>query len=93
MAGSKKNKKAAARRRAQQRQSHQAAKSRDRAHQQTHLPKAGTAEDDAYLMRRSREDVLDFGLAAPKRGPLLWVSLAVVAVIVVIGFIGWIILT
>jgi hypothetical protein len=29
---------------------------------QHHLPKVGTPADDAYRMRRSRQDTVDFGL-------------------------------
>jgi hypothetical protein len=93
MSGSKKNKKAAAKRRAQHRQAQQVKHTRERAARQEHLPKTGTKADDEYLLRRSREDLLDFGLAAPRRKPLLYGALAVVAVVVVLGLLGWLILT
>lgn len=47
---------------------------------QHHLPKVGTPQNDAYRLKRSREDVLDFGLLHPGRSTLTWI-LGVVAVI------------
>jgi hypothetical protein len=65
-----KAKKQKKRKQAQQRQQHTKQKDHERASHHEHLPKTGTAEDDAYLLRRSREDLLDFGLAKAKKGPL-----------------------
>lgn len=57
------------------------------------LPKVGTPADDAYRLRHSRHDVVDFGLAEPKKGPLNVVIAAVVIALVVAGMVGWILLT
>ena len=89
MAKSKKKKQAQARARAQHRQQ----KSRQREKEHTHLPKAGTKEDDEYLLRRKREDIVDFGLAEHKRGSVNWVIVAVVAALFIAGTIGLIVLT
>lgn len=56
---------------AQRRQAHAKQHDRQRADHQTHLPKTGTKEDDAYLLRRSREDLVDFGVTRHKKG---WVN-------------------
>ncbi len=53
---------------AQRRQAHAKGKDRTRNEHHEHLPKTGTAEDDAYLLRRSREDLVDFGVTRSKRG-------------------------
>ena len=37
---------------------------------QHHLPKVGTPQNDAYRLKRSREDVLDFGLMHPGNNKL-----------------------
>ncbi|MEZ5141210.1 MAG: hypothetical protein R2726_23365 [Acidimicrobiales bacterium] len=89
MAKSKKKKQAQARARAQHRQQ----KEKQRQAQHTHLPKAGTKEDDDYLLRRSREDVVDFGLAPVKRGAVNWVIVLVVIGLFVAGTIGLLVLT
>ena len=60
---------------------------------QHHLPKVGTPADDAYRQRRSREDVVDFGLGNHRGGPLTWVIATVVVVALVAGVIGLIVLT
>ena len=57
----------AKRRQKQQRQKqHSADKShqREREHPHEHLPKVGSPDDDAYLRRRRREDLVDFGLTS-----------------------------
>ncbi len=51
---------------------------------QHHLPKVGTPANDAYRLKRSREDVVDFGLMHPGNG-LLTKILGVLAVIFVVG--------
>jgi hypothetical protein len=48
---------------------------------QHHLPKVGTPADDAYRLRRSREDVVDFGLTR-SRGRGVNVVLAAAAILV-----------
>jgi len=45
-----------------------------------HLPKVGTPQNDAYRLKRSREDLVNFGLTHPGRSTLTWV-LGIVAVI------------
>jgi hypothetical protein len=69
----------AKRKQAQHRQVHNADKSRERDANRTHLPKTGTASDDAYLFRRSREDVVDFGLTKARPG---WLNIVIAAVVV-----------
>ncbi len=80
----KKRKQSQKQHQAQQRQAHAVKKSRERDHERQHLPKTGTAEDDAYLLRRSREDIVDFGLTKSKGGPVTWI----IAVLVVMALIG-----
>ena len=80
----KKQKQAQKRRQAQKRQVHDVAKSRDRDHEREYLPKTGTKADNAYLLRRSREDVVDFGLMKGKGG---WITVAI-AILVVMALIG-----
>lgn len=68
---------------AQKRQQHAKQKDRVRDDHREHLPKAGTREDDAYLLRRSREDLVDFGVTRHKKG---WVNAAlIVGVLVALG--------
>lgn len=71
----------------QKRQAHTSARAHERDHEHAHLPKTGTAEDDAYLLRRSREDVVDFGLTEGKRGWATWimVGLALLAVVALVA--------
>lgn len=78
MAKSKNAKKRAKAKQAQHRQQHNVQKQHDRASHQDHLPKTGTAEDDEYLLRRSREDVVDFGVTRVKGGWVNWVIGAIV---------------
>ena len=60
---------------------------------QHHLPKVGSPADDAYRLRRSREDVVDFGLTRSRRRGVN-VVLAVVAVVVLaLGVLALIVLT
>lgn len=47
------------------------------------LPKVGSAQDNAYRLKHSRHDVVDFGMAEPKRGP--GNLLIIVGVIVLLG--------
>jgi hypothetical protein len=79
-----KSKNAKKRQQAQKRQQHNVAKSHARDAQRTHLPKTGTKADDDYLLRRSREDLVDFGLPKAKRG---WLNI-VIAVFVVMALLG-----
>jgi hypothetical protein len=60
---------------------------------QHHLPKVGSPADDAYRLRRSREDVVDFGLTRA-RGRGMNVMLVVIAILVLaLGVISLIVLT
>jgi hypothetical protein len=84
-----KAKKRKKRQQAQRRQQHSTAKAhaREAEGKHEHLPRTGTEADDAYLLRRSREDLVDFGLTQRKRG---WVNaVIVVTVLVVLGFAIW----
>ena len=68
---------------AQKRQTHAKQKDRTRDEHREHLPKTGTKEDDAYLLRRSREDLVDFGVTRRKKG---WVNtLLVIGVLVALA--------
>jgi len=48
---------------------------------QHHLPKVGTPADDAYRLRHSRDDVVDFGLTR-SRGKSVNLVLAGIAILV-----------
>jgi len=60
---------------------------------QQHLPKVGTPADAAYRQRRSREDVVDFGLGHRRANPVTWLIALVLVAVVVAGVIGLIVLT
>ena len=79
-----KSKNAKKRQQAQHRQQHNVAKARERDAQRNHLPKTGTKADDDYLLHRSREDVVDFGLTKVRGG---WVNVAI-AIVVVLALLG-----
>ena len=73
----------AKRRRKQQNQKqHSAQKQHQREHEhpQTHLPKVGTPADDAYIQRRRREDLVDFGLTSGRTRQVLGIIIAVFAI-------------
>jgi len=58
---------------------------------QKHLPKVGTPADNAYRLKRSREDLLDFGLVKIPKGSvrtILGVLAIVVVFLVVLAFIA-----
>lgn len=57
---------------------------------QHHLPKVGTPADNAYRLKRSREDLLDFGLIKVSRttGRIVGVVAIVVIFLVVLAFIA-----
>jgi hypothetical protein len=61
---------------------------------QHHLPKVGSPADNAYRQKRSRQDVVDFGVSRG-RGGSKWALIIGIVVIValVIGVVGLIILT
>lgn len=56
----------------------------------THLPKSGTAPDNAYLNRRRKEDLLAFGefRASKGKGPVI-VGVAV-GLLFALGILAWI---
>jgi hypothetical protein len=61
---------------------------------QRHLPKVGTPADNAYRQRRSRQDVVDFGLGRRRNAsPLTWIIAAVVIAALVLGVIGLVVFT
>lgn len=61
---------------------------------QHHLPKVGTPADDAYRRRRSREDVVDFGVNRSRGGsPWTLIIGGIVIVALVVGVIGLIVLS
>jgi hypothetical protein len=80
----KKRQQAQRKKQAQHRQVHNAAKSRERDAHREHLPKTGTAADDEYLLKRSRQDLVDFGLTRVRGG---WVNI-VIGVVVVLALLG-----
>jgi len=59
---------------------------RQQTHQHDHLPKVGTPADDAYLQRRRREDLVDFGLWKSRNTQIAGVLIAALAVIVLVVF-------
>lgn len=70
----------AKRRQKQQHQKQQAAQKshhREQTHEHTHLPKVGTPADDAYIQRRRRADLVDFGLGSGRATQWIGVGIAV----------------
>ncbi len=57
------------------------------------LPKVGTPKDEAYVLKRSREDLIDFGVNRHRKAPSTAVILVVIAVVVALGVVGLIALT
>ena len=57
------------------------------------LPKVGTPADDAYRLKRSQEDLVDFGLARGKRGALNWLFAGLALVLLVAGAVALIAFT
>ncbi|WP_208029620.1 hypothetical protein [Rhabdothermincola sediminis] len=57
------------------------------------LPKVGSPKDDAYRLEHSRQDLVDFGLADPKRGPVNWIIVAVIVVLLGLGCLALIMFT
>lgn len=77
MATSKKKK----RQQAQARAKHRAQVEKRREHTKpAPLPKVGTPEDDAYRLKRSREDLVNFGMSSARKGAVNWV--------IVVGIVG-----
>ena len=60
---------------------------------QHHLPKVGTPANDAYRLKRSREDVLDFGLMHPGRSTLTWVLGALAVIFIAATLVAFIAIT
>ncbi|HVN51089.1 MAG TPA: hypothetical protein VMT43_06625 [Acidimicrobiales bacterium] len=58
-----------------------------------HLPKVGTPADEAYLLRRSREDVVDFGVTPAKRGPINAVLVVGILALLILALLGLLFLT
>jgi hypothetical protein len=58
-----------------------------------HLPKVGTPANDAYRLKRSREDVVDFGRFRTSKGPWPTILAILVSVLVGLAFIGWFLIT
>jgi len=58
-----------------------------------HLPKVGTPADEAYIQRRSREDVVDFGLMPRKRGPINAVLVIGIVTLLLLALLGLLFLT
>lgn len=60
---------------------------------QRHLPKVGTPANDAYRLKHSREDVLDFGLWHPANRRTTRVLGALAVVFIVAMLVSFIFLT
>lgn len=61
---------------------------------QTHpLPKVGTPKDEAYVLRRSREDLDNFGVNRDRKGPSTAIIVMLIAVLLALGVVGMIALT
>jgi ferric-dicitrate binding protein FerR (iron transport regulator) len=66
----------------QQQKQKSASKQHKRDHEQSHehLPKVGSPADDAYIQRKRREDLIDFGLTSGRTRQILGIVLAVFAI-------------
>ena len=85
--------KSAKRRKAKQRQQqHRAEKrnDRDRTQPHDHLPKVGSPADDAYRLRRSREDLVDFGEIRRSKGQRPTILALGVGVLFALGILAWV---
>jgi hypothetical protein len=60
---------------------------------QHHLPKVGTPADNAYLLKESRRDLVDFGVTDRKRGPANIVIIVAVLAVLALGVAGLLLLT
>jgi hypothetical protein len=60
---------------------------------QHHLPKVGTPQNDAYRLKRSREDILDFGLMHPGNGRLTKIIGVLAVIFIVAMLVSFIFLT
>jgi hypothetical protein len=84
MAKSKKTKQRAHEARAARHESKASRKSHD------HLPKVGTPADNAYRLRRSREDLVAFGEFRNSRGPTPVIIAVLVGLLFVLGILAWV---
>jgi hypothetical protein len=57
------------------------------------LPKVGTPADNAYIMERSREDIVDFGLMPRKRGAINGVLVVAILGLLALALIAFLFLT
>ncbi len=57
------------------------------------LPKVGTPADDAYRLKHSRDDVVDFGLARGRHSWTNWLIGGLAVVLLALGAIALIALT
>jgi hypothetical protein len=57
------------------------------------LPKVGTPADDAYRLKHSRRDVVDFGVGGGRRGPLAWIIAVIVIGCLLLGVLGLVLFT
>lgn len=89
MAKSKSAKKRTSRRRAHEARAkkHETAASHK---QHNHLPHSGTPENEAYLRRRHREDLVAFGEFRNSRGPLPVIIAVVVGTLFALGVLAWV---
>lgn len=80
--------KSAKRRNAQNRSAQKHAEkrsNRSQRHPQNHLPKVGTPKDEAYIQKRRRADLVDFGLGGRHRWlPIVLIGVALVALMALI---------
>jgi hypothetical protein len=82
------------RQQAQARSKHRAQVERKRKEtRHEHLPKVGTPADDAYRLKRSREDLVNFGMSPARKGAVNWVIVVAIIVLLIGGAIGLIILS
>ena len=59
--------------------------SRSHQHPHDHLPKVGTPSDEAYIQKRRRADLVDFGLGGRHRiAPFLFIAIALLAIVALI---------
>lgn len=60
---------------------------------QHHLPKVGSPADDAYRLRRSRADVVDFGLTRSRSRTMNLVLAGIAVLVLVLGVLALLALT
>lgn len=81
------------RQQAQQRAKHRAQVEKRR-EQTRHdpLPKVGTPKDDAYRLKHSRQDLVNFGLTPARKGPVNWLIVIFVVGLLIAGAVGLILI-